>query len=61
LTIISDIEISIVSIYDFIGRNVYKKPYQETALDVSSLSAGTYVVKIEKATGIESFKISIIR
>ena len=61
LTIISDIEISIVSIYDFIGRNVYKKPYQETALDVSSLAAGTYVVKIEKATGIESFKISIIR
>jgi hypothetical protein len=61
LTIISDIEISIVSIYDFIGRNVYKKPYQETALDVSSLAAGTYVVKIKKATGIESFKISIIR
>ncbi|WDO11909.1 T9SS type A sorting domain-containing protein [Flavobacterium sp. WW92] len=51
--------ITMVSIYNLLGQEVFSKSIQdnEAALDLSALSPGTYLVKVASATNTQTLKI----
>jgi len=52
-------EITMVSIYNLLGQEVFSKSIQdnEAALDLSALSPGTYLVKVTSADNAQTLKI----
>ncbi|MEZ0006325.1 alpha-tubulin suppressor-like RCC1 family protein [Flavobacterium sp. 28YEA47A] len=52
-------EITMVSIYNLLGQEVYNKSVQadEATLDLSALSPGTYLVKVTSADNAQTLKI----
>lgn len=52
-------EITMVSIYNLLGQEVYNKSVQadEATLDLSALSPGTYLVKVASADNAQTLKI----
>lgn len=49
-----------LSVYDMVGKNIWRKKNMDTAtetIDLESLSAGVYLLKIKTATGLTTHKL----